>query len=235
MENYNLDYFRKAKHLNEKHHKVLKSKELHFRGSLNSFSLVSVAKKTAEKGKSQLKTEKSAEEFLFNNKLQLEAPKRETKEKELQAWIINKTINNNGILPFGNNLQFITSELAIQLNVEELNLNFKFDSKTRVVNDILAIDDENNLCIIELKSCRDNYVKKQAIVFEKVIMKYPNLFIELVEMMTNKKWNGKCRKISVWPKIEGKIKSRKFCEVKEISYSEIDGTNDYLFEEFHFE
>lgn len=227
-----LKYFKIAKELNEKYHLLLTQYKLHFRGNQKSFSLVSLEKDTAEKGKSRLKSKEPAEKLLLSNNLKLETPKRSTPEKELQAWIINFAVNNDGILPFGKKIQFITSELAIHIDINEyygeLGL---FYPKKKMVNDILAIDEKSNLCIIELKTKRVNEVKKQAIDFEKVILKNKDFFKELIFLMTSKTWNGKCRKISVWNKVKGKIKPREYFEVEEINYSKIEGTDDYKFEE----
>jgi hypothetical protein len=73
--------------------------------------------------------------------LHLENPKRDTPEKYLQARIIYEAICNNGILPFKNNLLFLTSELVFA-NKEEYKLS---KPKRDIRNDILAIDGDNNL------------------------------------------------------------------------------------------
>lgn len=183
-----LRYFKYAKDLNEKHHKLLIEKELHFKGNINSFSLISVSQMSPELGiKSGLKSINSAEK-LIKKELKLEKPGRSTEEKNLQSFIINYSMNHLGKLPFGN-FTFVTSELA-----------FKLKDKSRIVNDILAIDSQNNLAIIELKSLRDNKVKQQTIDFEeKVVNHNPSFINELVSTMIDKTWNGKVRKIAVWP------------------------------------
>jgi len=190
-----LKYFQIAKKLNEKHHELLKERQLHFRGNLNSFALISLSQETPELGKSNLKTEIQGEKVL--NLLQLDKPYRPTKEKNLQAYIINYSLNNNGILPFGD-FQFVTSELAIKL-----------EDKKRIVNDILAIDTNNNLAIIELKSERSNVVKKQTIAFEeKVVNPKYSLIKELIFELTEKNWSGKVRKIAIWPAPIDKSKTK---------------------------
>ncbi len=216
MDSNDLKYFRIAKELNEMFHEVLKNNNFIFRGNLNSFSLVSLAKETAEKGVSGLKSKEVAENHIASiEKLKLEPPKRETREKELQAWIINYAMNNNWLLPFSKNLTYVTSEMA-------------FTKPEKIVNDILAIDDDKNICIIELKSIRDNEVKKQTIEFEIEINKNKQLFEELIELITSKKWNGKCRKIAVWPKAKGVERENKYKDVEEINY--IEEAKGYKFE-----
>ncbi len=184
----NLKYFKLAKELNDKHHAFLLEKQLHFRGNFKSFSIVSVSQLSPERGKSGLTSLEQAEKYLkINEQQKFTKTGRITEEKNLQAFIINHSLNNNGILPFGD-FTFITSEMAVQLN-----------DKKRIVNDILAIDSNNNLAIIELKSLRNNKVKQQTIDFEeKVIIPKSALIIELVKIITGKTWNGNTRKIAVW-------------------------------------
>jgi len=183
-----LKYFKLAKELNDKHHDILLEKQLHFRGNFKSFSIVSVSQLSPERGKSGLTSKEQAERYLnINEQKKLTETGRITEEKNLQAFIINHSLNNNGILPFGD-FTFITSEMAVQLA-----------DKKRIVNDILAIDSNNNLVIIELKSLRNNKVKQQTIDFEeKVIVPYCALIKELVKIITGRTWNGNTRKIAVW-------------------------------------
>ena len=212
-QNEELNYFRIAKKLNEKHQSILKEKQLHFRGNVNSFSLVSYRQETPELGKSGLKSENYAEKLI--NELKLEEPKRPTKEKNLQAFIIKHAFNNNGKLPFGD-FQFITSEMAIILGYKE-----------NIVNDILAIDSNNNLAIIELKSIRDNYVKQQTILFEEKVINPKNAFIRnLIFDLTTKNWSGKVRKIAIWPapKDKSKTKVNNFPEIELYNYRIEKGT-----------
>src|SRR5882672_5795151 len=136
-----LKYFKVAKELNETRHDFLLEKQLHFRGSINSFSLVSVSQKTPEIGICGLNSKGKAERLLEaveNNNIVLKEPDRSTEEKNLQAYIINYSLNNKRILPF-EDFTFVTSELAVCL------------ANDKIVNDILAIDSNNNLTIIELK------------------------------------------------------------------------------------
>lgn len=183
-----LKYFLLANELNKIHHNLLLEKQLHFRGNTKSFSIVSLSQKTPERGKSGLTSKEQAERYLTDiNKIGLKEPGRITEEKNLQAFIINHSLNNKGVLPFGD-FTFVTSEMAVQLA----------DGK-RIVNDILAIDSNNRLAIIELKSLRNNKVKQQAIDFEeKVIIPKSPLIKELVKIITGKTWNGNTRKIVVW-------------------------------------
>lgn len=212
-----LKYFKLAKDLNDKHHDFLIKNRLHFRGNKNSVSLISLARETAEKGIPNIKEMEKAESIL-QNQIVLEEPKRDTPEKVLQAWLILDSMLKSGKLAISNNLTFITSELVFQ-NKEEYKLS---KPKRDIRNDVLAIDNENNLCIIELKSSRDNEVKRQTIEFEKVIKNEIDFFHQLVRLYTNKEWNGNIRKISVWPKTEGKSRTQEYLDVEEINYSEQD-------------
>ena len=63
MNKNDLKYFKIASELNKCYHNDLKNKKLHFRGNLNSFSLISVDKTTAEIGVSNLK---SRDKAVFN-------------------------------------------------------------------------------------------------------------------------------------------------------------------------
>jgi len=210
-----LKYFELAKKLNAMHREELVIKEAHFRGSMNSCSLISLNHETAEIGESGI-TEKNAARILtgFNPK----SPGRPTPEKTLQAWIILNALRNNHILPFGDNLTFITSELA-SVN----------DDKT--VNDILSINETNDLVVIELKPERINKVKQQALKFKDIILSdKEGFFKRLTELMTGKDWSGKVICAIVWPKAKGKARKvpKKYMEVGEYQYIACSG--NYTFE-----
>jgi hypothetical protein len=215
-----LKYFKIAKELNETHHDFLLEKQLHFRGNINSFSLVSISQETPELGICKLKSKVQAEWYLNNPKrMGLERPRRATEEKNLQAFIINQALNNKRILPFGDFI-FVTSELAVCL------------ADGKIVNDILAIDSNDNLTILELKSSRDNKVKQQAINFEEKVIAPKCVFIkELVELITGKIWNGNTRKIAVWlaPKTSVTRKDE-YCGRVELYNYKFDGvkTKEYI-------
>lgn len=136
-------------------------------------------------------------------------PKRSTPEKRLQSWIILSAIRNGGMLPFGENLTFVTSEFAGKTS----------DGK-KIVNDILAIDDTNSLVVIELKSERSTKVLEQAIEFKKHIEEKRELFAELTQLMTEREWSGKIRCIAVWEKAAGKARPIKeeYREVEIFAY-----------------
>jgi len=208
-------YFKLAKELNDKHHNFLIENKLHFRGNKNSVSLISLARETAEKGISNIKGIEEAESIL-QNQILLEKPKRDTPEKVLQAWLILDSMGNSGQLALKDNLTFITSELVFA-NKEEYKLS---KQKKDIRNDVLAIDNDNNLCVIELKSSRDNEVKRQTIEFEKVIMNEREFFHQLVRLYTTKEWNGSIRKIAVWPNTEGKTRTQEYLNVEEVNYYE---------------
>ena len=216
----NLKYFKLASALNEKFRKELLEREAHFRGNVNSCSLISLNTKTPEKGVSGI-TERNAEKKLadFNP----DEPKRKTPEKSLQSWIILNAIRNNHILPFGENLTFITSELAIVL-----------EDNRRVVNDILAINENNDLVVVELKSARVNQVKEQAIEFKQVIQsgEYKIFFEDLTEAMTGKSWSGNVKCVIVWPTANGKSQKTQDTRHEKIEvyqYSE-NCSENYIFE-----
>lgn len=217
MKSINIYYFKLAKKLNHEFHDKLVKEKIHFRGNQNSLSIISVNKETAEKGKSNIKTEANAIKLLREG-LNLEMPKRKTPEKELQAWIINYSMINNGKLPFGKNITYLTSEIALNI-----------DNK-KIVNDILAIDSEGKMCIIELKNKRDNYVKEQTINFEVFVKSEEPFFNELLSAISPIKWNGDIRKISVWPKVKVKAKENKYNYVEEINYTYNEEVNEYTFE-----
>ncbi len=201
-----MEYFQLAKSLNCHFHDILAEKKAHFRGNTNSCSLVSLDPQTPEIGISKI-NKKNAESKLFG--FNPKKPGRVTFEKELQAWIILNAIQNKYLLPFGDGLTFITSELAIVLK----------DNK-RIVNDILAIDKDDNLVVIELKSLRVNEVKDQAIKFKEVIESDPIFFSYLTELMTDRSWSGTIRCMVVWPKSEGKARamSQEYGEVEIYEY-----------------
>jgi hypothetical protein len=226
MEHPKLKFFQYSKELNEKHHDFLIKNKFHFRGNLNSFSLVSLQKETAEKGVSNLKDKEKAENILFKP-INLEKPKRKTPEKVLQAWIILEAIKNSGKLPIADDLTFITSELVFKNQPK-----FKLEKAKRDIrNDILAIDEKNNLCIIELKSSRSNEVKIQTREFEKVVKQETDFFLKLVEMLTGKKWNGNSRKIAVWPNAKGSAKVNEYSEVEVLNYTDCTEHNKgFIFE-----
>ena len=185
-----MEYFQLAKSLNERFREELLKKEAHFRGSVNSLSLISLNKETPEMGVGNIKTEARAVEEL--QKFNPEKPKRNTPEKSLQSWIILNAMRNNNVLPFGDNLTFITSELAIVL-----------EDGRKVVNDILAVDKDNSLVVVELKSERVNSVKEQALDFKGIIEARQEFFKQLTELMTGKNWNGNVKCAIVWKKSHG--------------------------------
>ncbi|MEA2050201.1 MAG: hypothetical protein U9O56_05680 [Campylobacterota bacterium] len=104
-------------------------------------SLISISKNKPELGFSSIRTEKTILSKI-NDLKEKDKPKRATPEKVLQSWIIQNAIKNNYILPCGDEIKFITSEMAVY-----------DENKKRIVNDILGFKD-GNLYVIELKSDR---------------------------------------------------------------------------------
>lgn len=225
-----LEYFLIANDLNKKHHNLLCEKQLHFRGNFKAFSIVSVSQKFPELGpkRNSFTSIEQGEKGLreaceYFKKLENEGyiAGRKTEEKNLQAFIINHSLNNKGVLPFGD-FTFVTSEMAVQLS-----------ERKKIVNDILAIDSNNNLAIIELKSLRNNKVKQQTIDFEeKVIIPHSPLIKELVKIITGKTWNEKTRKIAVWnaPTSQKSIRLNSLADKVELYNYVYEGekTNQYV-------
>lgn len=191
-----MKYFRVAQELNKDHKETLKKKKLHFRGNIGSFSLISLDRGTPEQGKAGFHKKEQGVRFLedgidtllADNRDKITAGKsRPTREKELQAWIINYAINNDHRLPFSNGLTFLTSELAFK--------------EPKTVNDILAIDQEGTLVVIELKSSRAKItLEGQVKKFFDIIDSEPVFFTKLVELLVpGRVWNGQKRGMIVWP------------------------------------
>lgn len=217
-----MKFFQMAHELNLVNHEKLKEKELHFRGSMHSFSLISLARETAEVGLKNLKSLKEGENAL-NNKIASKLSKslgRSTPEKVLQAWIIKHAINNEMLLPFGKNLTFLTSELAFKsVFVKSKGKNGK------LVNDLLAIDDNGSLWIIELKSERHKKrLADQVNDFIAVIDKSRDFFVDLVTTISDKKWNGTLHGMVVWP--YAKTSPLNWGEIVEICYD-----SEFIFSE----
>jgi hypothetical protein len=59
------------------------------------------------------------------------------------------------------------------------------ENENDIRNDVLGFDENNNICIIELKFARHNKVKKQAIEFEKVVKNETEFFTNLIKLHTN--------------------------------------------------
>lgn len=190
-----MGFFEIAQTLNKAYEKVLKAKKLHFRGNRGSFSLISLDRKTPEEGKGGFKSKKQGENFLneIDDHLSVKKGKKDagdskyTREKELQAWIIDYAINHNNQLPFSEGLTFLTSELAF--------------NNPKIVNDILAIDQDGSLVVIELKSSRDKTTLERQVkrFFDKIDGNRP-FFHNLVKLLIpGKDWNEHKRGMIVWP------------------------------------
>ena len=194
-----MKFFRIAQALNNKIElkELLKTKKLHFRGNRESFSLISLDRRTPEQGKGGFHDEKKGEQFLLEkidahlagNREKIDAGRsKPTREKELQAWIIEYAVNHDYRLPFSDGLTFLTSELA-----------FKEPEKT--VNDILAIDKDGTLVVMELKSSRNKTtLEGQVEDFFGIIDENQDFFRELVALLApGRIWNEKKRGLIVWP------------------------------------
>ncbi len=192
-----MKFFRIAQELNREYEDILKDKKMHFRGNRGSFSLISLARETPEQGEGGFTEKEQGERFLrdaidsclANKRKKIEAgDSRKTREKELQAWIINYAINNEYQLPFSSGLTFLTSELA-------------FTKPEKIVNDILALDQDGNLVVIELKSSRDKKtLEGQVKRFFDKIDSNKEFFKDLVKLFAPENvWNEQRRGMIVWP------------------------------------
>lgn len=214
MNRFSLGFMKMAQELNLEHHEELRDRKLHFRGNINSISLVSLSDDTPEIGISNLKSKSEANIALENrikDKLK-EGLGRSTPEKSLQAWIINKALSSNMILPFERKLTFLTSELALAgVFIESQG------KEGKIVNDILAIDDYGTLWVIELKSAREKKtLKNQINNFISVVDKNRDLFTDLVQILSNKNWSGKICGMVVWP--HARTSPLDWGEIEEVCY-----------------
>lgn len=217
-----LKYFKLAKELNEIYKEDLfkvpmyfHGKQIHVsmhcRGNMKGMSFVSLNPNIPEIGYSGIKTEEKFRtliDALESNKKVLEAPKRNTPEKLLQATIIDKALRQQThILPFGDNIQFITSELVMYNSLNK-----------KIVNDILGFSPNKELYIIELKSFRLlTELQKQVNDFEDIVKKQADFFYDLLKIY-GLEWD-KCsiKKAIVWPKCHSKNKVFKN-DVTEFTY-----------------
>lgn len=214
MNRFSLDFMQMAQELNLEHHEKLRDRALHYRGNINSFSLVSLSDDTPEIGISNLKSKMQANNALENRiAAKLKAGLgRSTPEKTLQAWIINKALSNNMVLPFERKLTFLTSELALTGVFIESE-----GKEGKIVNDILAVDDYGALWVIELKSAREKKtLETQINNFISVVDKNRDLFTELVQMLSKKTWSGKICGMVVWP--HARTSPLDWGEIEEVCY-----------------
>lgn len=230
MSSDNMKFFKIALKLNKQYEEVLKDKKLHFRGNRGSFSLISLDRETPEQGKGSFTEEEQGVRFLqekidsclADKRKKIAADKsRPTREKELQAWIINHAINNGYQLPFSSGLTFLTSELA-------------FAEQEKIVNDILALDQDGGLVVIELKSSRaKTTLEGQVKRFFDKIDSNKDFFEELVQLLApGKIWNMQKSGMIVWPdsKFEPNVNGQPRTDWKhgviEIRYKEILDENE---------
>ena len=216
-----IEYFKLAHSLNEGYKHILLKDKVHFRASLNSISLISISDEKPELGvKCNANNYKSTDniDIILQdiNKIKIKSnPKRVTSEKKLQSWIINYALNNNYQLPFGTNIKFITSELAIRNK-----------SGKKIVTDILGYCvRENKLCVIELKSVRLlKLLIQQVSNFEEIILKNFDFFSKLLsvnDFSNNKPLSKEVKKIIVWPyKPTSAKKELKEADILEFTYQE---------------
>lgn len=224
-----IKYFKLAKELNDQFHDKLIKNKIHFRGSLNSLSLISFSEEKPELGtKCSFKKYNSANNIktLIEadiEKINIKAiPQRPTPEKKLQAWIISYALKNNYELPFDKNIKFISSEIAIINN-----------AGNKIVTDILGYNETNNqLCVIELKYDRqEERLIEQVNSFAEVISERPEFFSKLLSIHGFERTSlipPTIVKLVVWPhgKTSPKIK------LKTENIIEITFHPDYSFQNF---
>lgn len=204
-----LRYIELAHRLNTDQRERLLKSDLHFRGNLSSLSLISLHKDTPELGYAGIRTERKALELLARMEANtLPPPGRPTREKELQAWLIRNAMANDHRLFFDDRLRFITSELALM------------HKGKRVVNDMLALDEQGGLVVIELKSSRDKArIEAQVEAFLRIIDRRRSFFHDLTRMLTAREWNGTCSGMVVWPAATIPVRKTR-AGYREICYTE---------------
>jgi hypothetical protein len=188
MEYKRLKYFKIAKELNKKFKKDLKQQKAHFRGNINSFSCISLCRETPELGEGGMKTYERGQRYLKEELKNIVKPKKNTPEKELQAYIIWQALNNNKKLPIDKNILYLTSEMAA------------YKGNEKIVADILSLNQNNDLVILELKTDRARKrLLDQVNNFEDCIKQDKKFFNDLVALLSGKKWSGKIVNVIVWP------------------------------------
>lgn len=221
----NTNFFDQAFKLNNDFRDILQKNEIHFRGSINSLSLISVSRDKPELGVRCKNHDDWTSEILHTYICKINCkpnPKRITPEKALQAWLIKKALKTENRLEFDKTIHFIASELAIYN-----------DNGAKIVSDIIGYDTKTNqLVIIELKS--ERLLKKliaQVNTFRKIVEDNFQFFQELVSIYGFSLLEKKQRKVVVWPG-EKKAPLEKFKEegIEEYMYNE-DGDN-YSFRTF---
>lgn len=225
-----LMHFALAHELNEKFKPLLLKNNVHFRPSLNSLSLISISEKKPELGTKssayQYKTNANIEQLIAKDLeviTKKDTPRRPTPEKVLQAFIIREALKNDKkILPFGDNITFISSEIAL-----------KNKAGKKIVTDILGYNNSRNeLCIIELKYDRqEKRLIEQVNNFETVIKENPNFFTRLLSIHGFSKTSEikpTVVKIVVWPHKSTSPKAN----LKEEGIIEVTYQLDYSFQEF---
>jgi len=199
-----LKYFSRAVELNDKNKDKLKEKKCHFRGSFGGVSLISLQSKTPELGVSKINLAEPID-ALFERLANLNDPERATPEKIVQASLIYA-------LKYGDspefwsklNLQFLTSELRLDIPENSKHGKLEKNNTTSMTNDILAIDHHGALWIIELKSEHaPTELMRQLNDFKTVIENQPSgLIAKLVNVLNQNgdSWDGKSfRKMIIWP------------------------------------
>lgn len=190
---FNKLYFRLAVEFEKQFVEILFKNQVHFRGNLNSLSLISISEDKPELGvtcRMHTHWTESIVQSYIDKIIDKPEPKRATPEKSLQAWIIRKSLENKHLLPFNKSIRFITSEFAIQ-----------DDIKGKIVSDILGYDVKmNRLVILELKSARHlSRLIEQVNNMEYIVNKYPSFFEELVGLHGYQIKNDPLKTI-IWPK-----------------------------------
>ena len=212
-------YFKLSIELESQFSNILRDNHVHFRGNLNSLSLISVSDKKPELGVACTEHLEWTEEiiWIYINKIKAKSiPQRPTPEKSLQAWIIRKSLENNHLLPFDESIRFITSELAIT-----------DETRGKVVSDIIGFDlKANRIVILELKSKRQlSRLIQQVENFESIINKNKSFFDELLCLHGLQVKEGPLKAV-IWPR-PIKFSLSNLTERNITEYCYLEGNDDF--------
>jgi len=199
----------------------LSHKMLWLRPSVGGISAISCCEETPQRGFTKI----SANNLGKRLEMQLSPPKRRTREKELQSWLIQNALKSGGRLKLledllGGQCWFVSDEIALQSA-----------SKQKVVADLLIVrvDAEGlaSFVNIELKSNRSMETFRQVIVF-RAALELPDLqegWRTFAEVMTEEKfrWHQglETRGVVIWPAL-GENPTNALANRKRKDYARID-------------
>lgn len=182
----------------------LSRKLLWLRPSVGGISAISCCETTPQRGFTKVSVNNLGKRL----EMQLSPPKRRTREKELQSWLIQNALKSGGRLKvlddlLGGKCWFVSDEIALQTA-----------SKQKVVADLLIVrvDAEGlaSFVNIELKSNRSMETFRQIVVF-RAALELPDLqesWKTFAAAMTGQpfRWHPSqgTRGVVIWPKISEK-------------------------------